>query len=68
MTWSRPATRAGSAAIRGLLDDRMRRLAYGAAALDRARQCYQWSGAAARLEALYRELQPAARTSEVLAR
>jgi D-inositol-3-phosphate glycosyltransferase len=55
-------------AIRGLLDDRMRRLAYGAAALDRTRQCYQWSGAAARLEALYRELQPAARTSEVLAR
>jgi glycosyltransferase involved in cell wall biosynthesis len=54
-------------AIRGLLDDGMRRLAYGAAALDRARQCYQWSGTAMRLEAVYREVQPAARASEVLA-
>ena len=37
-----------------------------AAALDRARQCYDWSAAATRLDALYRELQPA-HASEVLA-
>ncbi|MFF5232179.1 glycosyltransferase [Dactylosporangium sp. NPDC000521] len=53
------------AAIRGLLDDGMRRLAYSAAALDRARRCYTWPRGAERLEALYREVQPAA--SEVLA-
>jgi glycosyltransferase involved in cell wall biosynthesis len=55
-------------AVRGLLHDGMRRFVYGAAALDRARHCYQWSRTAARLEALYREVQPAVRVSEVLAR
>jgi glycosyltransferase involved in cell wall biosynthesis len=54
-------------AVRGLLDDRMRRLAYGAASLDRVRHCYSWSHAATRLEALYRDVQPALRVSEVLA-
>jgi glycosyltransferase involved in cell wall biosynthesis len=54
-------------AVRGLLDDGMRRLAYSAAAVDRARQCYDWSRTAARLEALYQEVLPAVRASEVLA-
>jgi D-inositol-3-phosphate glycosyltransferase len=53
--------------VRGLLDDGRRRLAYSAAGLDRVRRCYSWPRAAARLEALYREVQPAVRTSEVLA-
>ncbi|MEV0134287.1 glycosyltransferase [Dactylosporangium sp. NPDC050688] len=55
------------AAVCALLDDGMRRLAYGAAALDRARQCYHWSRTAARLEAVYRELRPATRPSEAMA-
>jgi glycosyltransferase involved in cell wall biosynthesis len=54
-------------AVRGLLDDGMRRLAYSAAALDRARQCYSWSRTAVRLEALYQEVRPAVGASEVLA-
>jgi len=45
--------RALGAALRGLLNDRMRRLAYGTAALDRARATYSWKRAADQLTAVY---------------
>jgi D-inositol-3-phosphate glycosyltransferase len=45
--------RALGAALRGLLNDRMRRLAYGTAALDRARATYSWERAADQLTAVY---------------
>jgi glycosyltransferase involved in cell wall biosynthesis len=40
-------------AVRRLLDDRVRCLAYSAAALDRVRQCYSWSRTAAQLGGVY---------------
>jgi glycosyltransferase involved in cell wall biosynthesis len=45
--------RAIGAALRKLLGDPMRRLAYATAALDRARQCYSWKRCAAQLSAVY---------------
>ncbi|WP_433604724.1 glycosyltransferase [Dactylosporangium sp. CA-139114] len=41
-------------ALRRLVDDDMRRYAYGAAALDRARQRYSWPRTAGQLESVYR--------------
>ncbi|HEU5110681.1 MAG TPA: glycosyltransferase [Micromonosporaceae bacterium] len=48
--------RALGGAIRRLLGDNMRRLAYATAALDRARQCYPWKRCAAQLVAIYEAL------------
>jgi glycosyltransferase involved in cell wall biosynthesis len=45
--------RALGGAIRRLLGDNMRRLAYATAALDRARQCYSWKRCAAQLGGVY---------------
>jgi glycosyltransferase involved in cell wall biosynthesis len=45
--------RALGAAVRRLLTDNVRRLSYGSAALDRARQCYSWERAAEQLVAVY---------------
>jgi glycosyltransferase involved in cell wall biosynthesis len=45
--------RALATALRGLLNDRMRRLAYGTASLDRARATYSWQRAAEQLTAVY---------------
>ena len=45
--------RALGLALRRLLRDPVRRLAYGSAALDRARNCYSWSRAADQLTTLY---------------
>jgi D-inositol-3-phosphate glycosyltransferase len=45
--------RALGAALRALLGDNMRRLAYGTASLDRARSMYSWERAADRLVAVY---------------
>ncbi|GAA0805870.1 glycosyltransferase [Spirilliplanes yamanashiensis] len=45
--------RALGLALRRLLRDPVRRLAYGSAALDRARNCYPWSRAADQLSTLY---------------
>jgi glycosyltransferase involved in cell wall biosynthesis len=45
--------RALGLALRRLLRDPVRRLAYGSAALDRARHCYTWARAAEQLSTLY---------------
>ncbi|HET9518420.1 MAG TPA: glycosyltransferase [Actinoplanes sp.] len=45
--------RALGAALRRLINDRVRRLAYTTAALDRARQCYSWQRIAAQFGAVY---------------
>ncbi|HEX8627165.1 MAG TPA: glycosyltransferase, partial [Catenuloplanes sp.] len=45
--------RALGAALRRLLNDKVRRFSYATAALDRARQCYSWRRAAAQLGAVY---------------
>lgn len=45
-----------AAALRRLLNDPVRRLAYGTAGLGRARDRYSWSRTAAQLEALYLDL------------
>lgn len=39
--------------LRTLLDDPVRRLAYGTAAVDRVRQCYSWDRTAAQLATIY---------------
>src|SRR5689334_9226577 len=59
--------RALGGALRALLNDPVRRRAYAAAALDRARSCYSWSRAAQQVEAVYAEVLQS-RTSEVLTR
>jgi D-inositol-3-phosphate glycosyltransferase len=59
--------RALGAAIRRLLGDNMRRLAYATAALDRARQCYTWRRCAAQLLGVYSALVGARRTSGAVA-
>jgi glycosyltransferase involved in cell wall biosynthesis len=48
--------RALGAALRRLLGDRMRRMSYGAAALDRATYAYAWPHVAARLTGVYAEV------------
>jgi D-inositol-3-phosphate glycosyltransferase len=52
--------RALAAALRRLLGDEMRRIAYGAAAADRATYAYAWPRVAARLAAVYAEVAGAA--------
>jgi D-inositol-3-phosphate glycosyltransferase len=59
--------RALGSAIRRLLGDNMRRLAYATAALDRARQCYSWKRCAAQLAQVYGALLGARRTSGAVA-
>jgi glycosyltransferase involved in cell wall biosynthesis len=59
--------RALGAAIRRLLGDNMRRLAYATAALDRARQCYTWKRCAAQLAGVYGALVGARRPSGAVA-
>jgi glycosyltransferase involved in cell wall biosynthesis len=44
------------AALRRLLGDQVRRMSYGAAALDRAVSAYAWPHVAARLAAIYAEV------------
>jgi glycosyltransferase involved in cell wall biosynthesis len=48
--------RALGKALRRLVDDRVRRLAYGTAALDRSRSCYSWRRAATQLSSVYSSL------------
>jgi glycosyltransferase involved in cell wall biosynthesis len=43
-------------AVRGVLADPLRRMAYSAAALDRIRQCYAWEQVARQLDAEYQQL------------
>jgi D-inositol-3-phosphate glycosyltransferase len=45
--------RALGAALRRLINDKVRRFAYGTAALDRARQAYSWKRAASQISAVY---------------
>ncbi len=45
--------RALGAALRRLLNDKVRRFTYATAALDRARQCYSWKRAASQLATVY---------------
>jgi glycosyltransferase involved in cell wall biosynthesis len=59
--------RALAGAVRRLLGDNMRRLAYATAALDRARQCYSWRRCAAQLASVYGALVGARRTSGAVA-
>jgi glycosyltransferase involved in cell wall biosynthesis len=59
--------RALGGAIRRLLGDNMRRLAYATAALDRARQCYSWKRCAAQLGGVYGALTGARKPSGVVA-
>jgi glycosyltransferase involved in cell wall biosynthesis len=55
------------AAIRALLDDRVRRFAYATAALDRARQRYSWKRAADQLDGIYAAVAGVRRPSGVVA-
>jgi D-inositol-3-phosphate glycosyltransferase len=59
--------RALGATIRRLLADRVRRLAYGIAAVDRARQCYSWSRAAMQLSGVYATVSGVRRPSGAVA-
>jgi glycosyltransferase involved in cell wall biosynthesis len=59
--------RALGAAIRRLLGDKMRRLAYATAALDRARQVYSWRRCAAQLAGVYGALVGVRRPSGAVA-
>ncbi|HWH01609.1 MAG TPA: glycosyltransferase [Pilimelia sp.] len=59
--------RALGGALRRLLGDPMRRLAYATAALDRARQCYPWRRCAAQLQSVYSALTRSRRTSGAVA-
>ena len=43
----------GDAALRRLVNDKVRRFAYATAALDRARQAYSWKRVASQLGAVY---------------
>jgi D-inositol-3-phosphate glycosyltransferase len=53
--------------LRTLLADPVRRLAYGSAALDRARQCYSWDRAADQLVAVYASVGALRRPSGMVA-
>jgi D-inositol-3-phosphate glycosyltransferase len=53
--------RSTGAALRRLLGDQMRRLAYGAAAVDRTTYAYAWPRIAARLAGVYAEVAGAAK-------
>ncbi|WP_320068028.1 glycosyltransferase [Micromonospora sp. RTGN7] len=55
------------AAIRRLLDDRIRRFAYAGAARDRARRSYSWPAAAERLAELYGQVAAVRRPTRVVA-
>ncbi|WBC09125.1 glycosyltransferase [Micromonospora sp. WMMA1947] len=55
------------AALRGLLDDRIRRFAYATAALERARTRYSWATTADRLTELYGEVATVRRPTRVVA-
>jgi glycosyltransferase involved in cell wall biosynthesis len=59
--------RALGTAVRRLLNDPVRRLAYGTAALDRARQCYSWKRAASQLGAVYTAVSSLRRPSGAVA-
>jgi D-inositol-3-phosphate glycosyltransferase len=59
--------RALGTAVRRLLNDPVRRLAYGTAALDRARQCYSWKRAASQLSAVYTAVSSLRRPSGAVA-
>ncbi|MFG1799730.1 glycosyltransferase [Micromonospora carbonacea] len=59
--------RALGAAIRGLLDDRIRRFAYAGAARDRARRSYSWAATAQRLAEVYGEVAAVRRPTRVVA-
>jgi glycosyltransferase involved in cell wall biosynthesis len=54
-------------ALRRLLGDRARRLAYGVASLDRARHGYSWQRAATQSSAVYASVAEASRASEAVA-
>jgi glycosyltransferase involved in cell wall biosynthesis len=55
------------AALRRLVNDPVRRLAYSAAAVDRVRQCYTWERSAIQLESVYAAVARIPRDSEVAA-
>ncbi|MER7270560.1 glycosyltransferase [Micromonospora sp. WMMD712] len=59
--------RALGIAIRGLLDDRIRRFAYAGAARDRARRSYSWAATAQRLAEVYGEVAAVRRPTRVVA-
>ncbi|MFI2664779.1 glycosyltransferase [Micromonospora carbonacea] len=59
--------RALGTAIRGLLDDRIRRFAYAGAARDRARRSYSWAATAQRLAEVYGEVAAVRRPTRVVA-
>ncbi|MFE9182086.1 glycosyltransferase [Micromonospora haikouensis] len=59
--------RALGAAIRGLLDDRIRRFAYAGAARDRARRSYSWAATAQRLAEVYGAVAAVRRPTRVVA-
>ncbi|WBB99096.1 MULTISPECIES: glycosyltransferase [unclassified Solwaraspora] len=59
--------RALGMALRGLLNDRVRRFAYATAALDRARQCYSWQRAATQLTSIYGTVSGVRQPSRVVA-
>jgi D-inositol-3-phosphate glycosyltransferase len=56
-----------SGALRRLLADRVRRFAYGTAAVDRARQCYSWDRAAMQLSGVYTTVSGVRRPSGAVA-
>lgn len=59
--------RALGAAIQRLLDDRIRRFGYAAAALDRARERYAWAATAERLVDVYGDVAAVGRATRVVA-
>ncbi|MEH0973268.1 glycosyltransferase [Micromonospora sp. CPCC 205546] len=59
--------RALGAAIQGLLDDRIRRFAYAAAARERARRRYSWAATAERLVEVYGDVAAVRRPTGVVA-
>ncbi|TDC59261.1 glycosyltransferase family 1 protein [Micromonospora sp. KC207] len=59
--------RALGTAIRGLLDDRIRRFAYAGAARDRARRSYSWAVTAERLAEVYGAVTAVRRPTRVVA-
>ncbi|MGW0435559.1 glycosyltransferase [Micromonospora sp. NPDC003197] len=60
-------SRALGLALRNLLDDQVRRLGYGTAALDRIREHYSWRRAADQLTAVYTAVSGVRRPSRVVA-
>lgn len=59
--------RALGTAVSRLLNDPMRRMAYGAAAIDRVHRCYSWHRVAAQLGALYTAVSEPRRPVEAVA-